>query len=125
MLRHTRVAILFGMFALMLMLQGARDANARSKLPDATNAGVAERLYMLDCGRSLANDESVWTPGDNVGRNIEFSSTCWLIKHGSEWLYMDAPTCPGFRLMMACRIRLQPYIRTFAAARAAVPDGFG
>jgi N-acyl homoserine lactone hydrolase len=89
MLRHTRVAILFGMFALMLMLQGARDANARSKLPDATNAGVAEKLYMLDCGRSLANDESVWTPGDNVGRNIEFSSTCWLIKHGSEWLLWD------------------------------------
>jgi glyoxylase-like metal-dependent hydrolase (beta-lactamase superfamily II) len=44
----------------------------------------------LDCGRSLANDESVWTPGRNVGRSIEFSSTCWLIKHGSEWLLWDA-----------------------------------
>jgi len=43
----------------------------------------------LDCGRSLANDESVWTPGENVGRNIEFSSTCWLIQHGSEWLLWD------------------------------------
>ena len=43
----------------------------------------------MDCGHSLANDESVWTPGENVGRNIEFSSTCWLIKHGSEWLLWD------------------------------------
>ena len=66
-----------------------RAANARSKLPDPTTAGVADKLYRLDCGHSLANDESVWTPGENVGRNIEFSSTCWLIKHGSEWLLWD------------------------------------
>src|SRR5215469_10249020 len=26
----------------------------------------------------------------NVGRSIEFSSTCWLIKHGNEWLLWDA-----------------------------------
>src|ERR1700730_11562988 len=35
------------------------------------------------------------------------------------------PTLPGFQLLMACRARLHPYIRTFAAARAAVPDGIG
>jgi hypothetical protein len=33
-----------------------------------------------------------------------------------EWLYMDAPTCPSFQFMRADRIRLQPYIRTFAVA---------
>src|SRR6516164_8513093 len=60
------------------------------KLPDPIKAGVAEKLFRLDCGRSLANDESVWTPGENVGRSIEFSSTCWLIKHGNEWLLWDA-----------------------------------
>jgi N-acyl homoserine lactone hydrolase len=74
---------------LMVMLQGAREANASPKLPDPVTAGVAERLYRLDCGRSKANDESVWTPGENVGHDIEFSSTCWLIKHGSEWLLWD------------------------------------
>jgi N-acyl homoserine lactone hydrolase len=90
MLRQTRVAVLsFAVLALLLMLQGTRDANASSKLPDPINAAVAERLYRLDCGRSLANDESVWTPGENVGRDIEFSSTCWLVKHGSEWLLWD------------------------------------
>lgn len=34
------------------------------------------------------------------------------------------PTLPGFLGLMACRKRLHPYIRTFAAACATVPDGF-
>ncbi|MGO9932239.1 MAG: N-acyl homoserine lactonase family protein [Steroidobacteraceae bacterium] len=89
MLRQTRLAASFGMLALMLMIQGTIGAKTRSNLPDPINAGVAEKLYRLDCGHSLANDESVWTPGENVGRHIEFSSTCWLIKHGSEWLLWD------------------------------------
>ena len=86
MLKQT---ISFGLLAFSLMVAGAPDANAASKLPDPINAGVAEKLFRLDCGHSLANDESVWTPGANFGRSIEFSSTCWLIKHGSEWLIWD------------------------------------
>jgi len=31
----------------------------------------------------------VWTPGENAGRDIEFSSTCWLIKHRADWLLWD------------------------------------
>lgn len=89
MSRLMRVAAAFGMLALLLMLEGTRVASAGAKLPDPINAGVVERLYRLDCGHSLANDESVWTPGENVGRDIEFSSTCWLIKRGSEWLLWD------------------------------------
>jgi N-acyl homoserine lactone hydrolase len=88
-MRQTRAAVSFLALALVLILQSARVANADSKLPDPINAGVAERLYRLNCGRSLANDESVWTPGENVGRDIEFSSTCWLIKRGNEWLLWD------------------------------------
>jgi hypothetical protein len=83
MLRRTKVAVSFVLVAFSLMTGGASDANADSKLPDPIKAGVAEKLFRLDCGHSLANDESVWTPGENVGRSIEFSSTCWLIKHGS------------------------------------------
>jgi N-acyl homoserine lactone hydrolase len=89
MLRQTKVAVSFVLVAFSLMMEGTRDANAGSKLPDPIKAGVAEKLFRLDCGRSLANDESVWTPGENAGRSIEFSSTCWLIKHGSEWLLWD------------------------------------
>jgi N-acyl homoserine lactone hydrolase len=75
--------------ALALSMEFTRDANAHSSLPDPVTAGVADRLYRLDCGHSLANDESVWTPGENVGRSIEFSSTCWLIRHKSDWLLWD------------------------------------
>jgi N-acyl homoserine lactone hydrolase len=89
MLRQTRAAAAFGVLVLMLMMEATIDASEKSKLPDPIGAGVAEKLYRLDCGHSLANDESVWTPGKNVGRNIEFSSTCWLIKHGREWLLWD------------------------------------
>jgi N-acyl homoserine lactone hydrolase len=89
MLRQTKVAVSFVLVAFSLMVAGTPDANAASKLPDPIEAGIAEKLFRLDCGHSLANDESVWTPGENVGRSIEFSSTCWLIKHGSEWLLWD------------------------------------
>jgi N-acyl homoserine lactone hydrolase len=70
-------------------LDSTLTATAGSRLPDATGAGFADKLYRLDGGHSLANDESVWTPGENVGRSIEFSSTCWLIKRRSEWLLWD------------------------------------
>jgi N-acyl homoserine lactone hydrolase len=86
---QSNAAVPTALFALMLMLGGARDARGGSHLPDLRKAAVAEKLYRLDCGHSLANDESVWTPGANVGRDIEFSSTCWLIRHRGEWLLWD------------------------------------
>ncbi len=88
MLHETRLTLSFMMVAALLSL-AAPKAYARSVLPDPIKAGVAQRLYRLDCGHSLANDESVWTPGENIGRDIEFSSTCWLVKHGSDWLLWD------------------------------------
>jgi N-acyl homoserine lactone hydrolase len=57
-------------------------ATADSRLPDVTGAGFADKLYRLDGGHSLANDESVWTPGENVGRSIEFSSIPWFPHRG-------------------------------------------
>ena len=87
MLTQTKVAGVFGALAFMMM-GGARGA-AEPKLPDPVKAGFAAKLYRLDCGYSRANDESVWTPGKNIGRSIEFSSTCWLAKHGSDWLLWD------------------------------------
>jgi N-acyl homoserine lactone hydrolase len=84
-----KLTISFVLVAFALLIGGTLGANAGSKLPDPINAGAAEKLFRLDCGHSLANDESVWTPGENVGHSIEFSSTCWLIKHGSEWLLWD------------------------------------
>jgi N-acyl homoserine lactone hydrolase len=88
-LKEAKAAATFVLIALALMMECTPDANADSKLPDPIKAGVAEKLFRLDCGRSVANDESVWTPSENVGRRVEFSSTCWLIQHGSEWLLWD------------------------------------
>jgi N-acyl homoserine lactone hydrolase len=89
MLKHARTTIISILFASSLSIGGTLPAAGASDLPDPTKAGFAEKLYRLDCGHSLANDESVWTPGENVGRSIEFSSTCWLMKRGSEWVLWD------------------------------------
>jgi N-acyl homoserine lactone hydrolase len=87
--KHVKTAILSILAASSLLITGTLTAAADSELPNPTRAGFAEKLYRLDCGHSLANDESVWTPGENVGRSIEFSSTCWLLKRGNEWLLWD------------------------------------
>jgi N-acyl homoserine lactone hydrolase len=89
MLREARVAAAFVLVGFALLMEDSPGANADGQLPDPIKGGVAEKLFRLDCGRSVANDESVWTPGENVGRRIEFSSTCWLMRHGSEWLLWD------------------------------------
>jgi N-acyl homoserine lactone hydrolase len=86
MMENTKGAIISIVAASLLSIGTTPSATAD---PDPANASFADKLYRLDCGRSLANDESVWTPGKNVGRSIEFSSTCWLIKHGSEWILWD------------------------------------
>ena len=75
---------------LLLLSLLARTAIVSSReLPNPSSAGFAEKLYRLDCGRSVANDESIWTPGENQGHSIEFSSTCWLVKRGNQWLLWD------------------------------------
>jgi N-acyl homoserine lactone hydrolase len=89
MLKRAGVAAALMLLTIALFFEGTGDADAGFKLPDPHRASVADKLYRLDCGHSLANDESVWTPGENVGRDIEFSSTCWLIKHRSQWLLWD------------------------------------
>ncbi|SHN84439.1 N-acyl homoserine lactonase family protein [Bradyrhizobium erythrophlei] len=89
MIKHTRTAIISILIASSFSIAGTSATIADSKLPDPATAGFSEKLYRLDCGHALANDESVWTPGENVGKSIEFSSTCWLIKRGSEWVLWD------------------------------------
>ena len=56
---------------------------------ERTASGFVDRLYRLDCGHSFANDESVWTPGENFGKSIECSSTCYLIRHGRDVIMWD------------------------------------
>jgi N-acyl homoserine lactone hydrolase len=60
-----------------------------SATDNSKHASAIDRLYRVDCGHSLANDESVWTPGENKEKSIEFSSTCYLIQHGSDYVMWD------------------------------------
>ena len=83
-----RYLVSTGGLLLLSLLAGTAIVSSQ-ELPNASSAGFVEKLYRLDCGRSVANDESIWTPGENQGRSIEFSSTCWLIKQGSQWLLWD------------------------------------
>ena len=54
----------------------------------AQSKGV-DRLYVMDCGHNAAIDQSRWSPGVNVGKPIELSDNCYLIKHGAQWLLWD------------------------------------
>ena len=81
---RSRPTAMFAAAALFVMPGSAMLAE-----DSATPTGTIDKLYHIDCGHSLANDESVWTPGQNVGKSIEFSSTCYLIKHGSDILIWD------------------------------------
>jgi N-acyl homoserine lactone hydrolase len=47
----------------------------------STNANGLKRLYVLDCGRLIAKDQSRWTPGVNVGQPRELSNNCYLFQH--------------------------------------------
>ena len=50
----------------------------------SARAGEVERLYVIDCGFAHAEDQSLWSPGVNVGVPIDFSDNCYLIRHSSE-----------------------------------------
>ena len=53
-----------------------------------SKSGV-ERLYILNCGEGVVGDISRWSPGVNVGKSMDFVDSCYLIKHGQDWLLWD------------------------------------
>src|SRR6185503_12465312 len=48
-----------------------------------------ERMYVLDCGQGRAADQARWSPGVNVGKPIDISDNCYLIRHAQGWLMWD------------------------------------
>jgi len=48
------------------------------------DAGKVDRLYVIDCGWAHAADQSLWSPGVNVGVPIDVSDNCYLIHHSDE-----------------------------------------
>jgi N-acyl homoserine lactone hydrolase len=51
--------------------------------------GSVDRLYVMDCGHNAAVDQARWSPGVNVGKPIELSDNCYLIRHGADWMLWD------------------------------------
>lgn len=52
-----KYAISFGLVAFLLMAEGGPAANADSKLPDPSNAGVVDKLFRLG---SVAEVVGIW-----------------------------------------------------------------
>jgi N-acyl homoserine lactone hydrolase len=53
------------------------------------SAPAAERLYVLECGRGRAVDQSRWSPGVNVGVPLDLVNPCYLIKHAKGWMMWE------------------------------------
>jgi glyoxylase-like metal-dependent hydrolase (beta-lactamase superfamily II) len=54
-----------------------------------TSANGLKRMYVLDCGRLTAKDQSRWTPGVNVGQPRELSNNCYLLQHARGTLLWE------------------------------------
>jgi len=63
------------------MLSFAAAAALAATLTAGTGANGLKRMYVLDCGRLIAKDQSRWTPGVNAGQPREFSNNCYLFQH--------------------------------------------
>jgi glyoxylase-like metal-dependent hydrolase (beta-lactamase superfamily II) len=48
-----------------------------------------EKMYVLDCGQGRAADQSRWSPGVNVGKPLDVSDNCYLIRHARGWMMWD------------------------------------
>ena len=48
-----------------------------------------EKLYILNCGEGSAPDQSRWSAGVNVGKPLDVSDNCYLIKHTQGWFLWD------------------------------------
>lgn len=61
----------------------AVGAGARADDGGGARAGAngLKRMYVLDCGRLIAKDQSRWTPGVNAGQPRELSNNCYLFQH--------------------------------------------
>lgn len=75
-------------FALAAVSATALMALAYSSLFAQTKKTI-DRLYILNCGEGIAGDISRWSPGVNIGKSMGFVDSCYLIRHGQDWLLWD------------------------------------
>ena len=70
---------------LAVALVGCGTSAGTTKVTSA----ATDRLYVMDCGHNAALDQSRWSPGVNVGKPLDLSDNCYLIRHGAQWLLWD------------------------------------
>ena len=68
---------------------GLAFVSAFGLFASSASAQSVDRLYVMDCGHNAALDQSRWSPGVNVGKPLDLSDNCYLMRHGSEWLLWD------------------------------------
>jgi N-acyl homoserine lactone hydrolase len=49
-----------------------------------------QRLYAFNCGEARVKDVSRWSPGVNVGKQMDFSDNCYLIRHSKGLMLWDS-----------------------------------
>jgi N-acyl homoserine lactone hydrolase len=49
-----------------------------------------QRLYAFNCGEARVKDVSRWSPGVNVGKQMDFSDNCYLIRHARGIMMWDS-----------------------------------
>jgi len=72
---------------LVVILAWLAAALTASAQPTPRGTFGVERLYVLYCGDIALNDASSFTPGASGPGAL--SDTCYLIKHGADWLLWD------------------------------------
>ena len=77
---RTAIAAVFTASCMCLLVQQASYAESEPR---------AERLHRIYCGEGTAGDISLWSPGVNIGKTMEFSVNCYLIRHSQGWLLWD------------------------------------
>src|SRR3954464_46435 len=79
LMRKSALCIIFASTALLISAVAAL-AQPRS--------GV-DKLYILNCGEGVSGDISLWSPGVNVGKSMDFVDNWHLIHHAQGWLLWD------------------------------------
>jgi glyoxylase-like metal-dependent hydrolase (beta-lactamase superfamily II) len=77
---NTRFSILGAAAAALAIVAGCATT-------EKTN--TVQRMYVIPCGENRTTDLSLWSPGFNVGKPMEFSNNCYLIRHAQGWMLWD------------------------------------
>lgn len=56
---------------------------------DRVEAQTVTALYALDCGDITTMDQSQFSPGVGVGKKLDLTNTCWVVRHPGGVLLWD------------------------------------